>query len=117
MTAHELSYYRYLLQEIKRLHAENQARSVLLDSWSTYGREGVRNPWRLDVQKMTRDPLFRSAVEANLEPHLSRIERGLGDAGALKELLRLAAEPVAEREPDQSPRSLRLPRTCGIHGG
>jgi hypothetical protein len=108
VTDHELRYYRYLLQEIKRLHTENQACSVLLDSWSNHGREGVRNPWRLDLQKMTSDPMFRSAVEANLEPHFTRIQRGLGDAAALKELLRLAAEPAAERAPDrpqQSPKS------------
>lgn len=109
MTAHELAYYRYLLQEIKRLHTENQARSVLLDSWSTYGREGIRNPWRIDAQKMTRDPLFRSAVEANLEPYFTRIQKGLADAGTLKELLRLAADTLAEKDLIPPPRPPRSP--------
>lgn len=89
MTAHELAYYRYLLGEIKKLHTENQAKSVMLDSWNTYGREGVRSDWRTDVAKMTKDPMFRSAVEANMEPHFTRIQRGLNDAAALQDLLRL----------------------------
>lgn len=109
MTGHELSYYRYLLQEIKRLHTENQAQSVLLDSWSTAGREGLRNPWRVDAQKLTKDPMFRSAVEASLEAHFTRIQRGLGDPVALKELLRRAAEQVTEKEPGPPPRSPASP--------
>jgi hypothetical protein len=89
MTAHELSYYRYLLREIKRLHTESEAKSVMLDSWNTYGKKGVAAPWRADVKKMARDPLFQSAVEANLEPHFTRIQRGLSDVTALKELQNL----------------------------
>jgi hypothetical protein len=96
MTAHELSYYRYLLEEIKRLQTESQAKSVMLDSWTTYGKDGVRSPWRADVQKMTNDPMFRSAVEANLEPHFSRIQRGLGDAKTLQELLSQERRPQPE---------------------
>lgn len=88
MTAHELTYYRYLLSEIKKLHTENHAKSVMLDSWNSYGKEGVRADWRVDVAKMTKDPMFRSAVEANMEPHFTRIQRGLNDAGVLQELLR-----------------------------
>lgn len=88
MTAHELAYCRYLLGEIKRLHTESQAQSVMLDSWNTYGKEGVRSNWRTDVQKMTKDPMFRSAVEANLEPHFSRIQRGLSDPAILQALLK-----------------------------
>lgn len=85
MTAHELAYYRYLLGEIKKLHTENQAKNVMLDSWNTYGKERVRSDWRIDVEKMTKDPMFRSAVEANLEPHFARIQRGLKDATTLRD--------------------------------
>lgn len=96
MTTHELNYYRYLLGEIKRLQTECQAKSVMLDSWTTYGKNGVRTPWRADVDKMTKDPMFRSAVEANLEPHFSRIQRGLKDATTLQELLSQERRPQPE---------------------
>ncbi|MEO6120144.1 MAG: hypothetical protein ABIP12_05585 [Terriglobales bacterium] len=82
MTAHELAYYRYLLAEIKQLHTRNQAQSVMLDS-----PRRDNTDWRSGVEKMTQDPTFRSSVEANLEPHFTRIERGLTDAAALDGLL------------------------------
>ena len=88
MTAHELSYYRYLLSEIKKLHTESQAKSVMLDSWNTCGNSGVPSNWRIDVDKMAKDPLFQSAVEANMEPHFSRIQLGLSDTAVLQDLLK-----------------------------
>ncbi len=90
MTAHELAYYRYLLGEIKLLHTQNQAQSVLLDSWNTRAHAAQRqenSDWRTGVEKMTQDPTFRSSVEANLEPHFTRLERGLSDAATLESLL------------------------------
>ena len=87
MTAHELSYYRYLLGEIKKLHIENHAKSVALDSRNASPKEGLPPDWRADVAKMIKDPMFCSAVEANMEPYFTRIQRGLSDATALEALL------------------------------
>lgn len=87
MTAHELTYCRYLVGELKRMHTESQAKSVLLDSWTTYGSPGNRSDWRQEAEKMTKDLVFRSAVEANLEPRFSRIQRGLRDPATLQLLL------------------------------
>lgn len=87
MTAHELNYYRYLLAEIKKLHTENHAKSVMLDTWNTLGKDGAPPDWRPEVAKMAQDPMFRSAVEANMEPLFTRIRRGLNDADTLRELL------------------------------
>jgi len=90
MTAHELSYYRYLLAEIKQLHTRNQAQSVMLDSWNSAGHAIMRpehpGDWRTGVEAMTQDPTFRSSVEANMEPLFTRIERGLTDAATLEGL-------------------------------
>jgi hypothetical protein len=88
MTAHELSYYRYLLGELKKLHTENHAKSVVLDSWKNNGRPHGPIDWRADVDTMTKDPMFRSAVEANMEPYFTRVQCGLNDASALHDLLR-----------------------------
>jgi len=90
MTAHELSYYRYLLAEIKNLQTQNHAKSVVLDSWNVRDKERVHSDWRAEVTTMAADPMFRSAVEANMEPYFTRIHRGLSDAAALQELLRRA---------------------------
>lgn len=89
MTTHELAYYRYLLGEIKRLHTRNQAQSVMLDSWDSAGQVAARetSDWRAGVEKLAQDPTFRSSVEANLEPHFTRVERGLTDAAILKSLV------------------------------
>ncbi len=90
MTAHELAYYRYLLAEIKRLHTQNQAQSVLLDTWNSAGQVSARGEdadWRKSAGKMAQDATFRSSVEANLEPHFTRLEQGLSDPAVLESLL------------------------------
>lgn len=99
MTLHEFRYLRYLLSELKRLQTESEAKSVMLDSWHTYGPQRVQTNWRTDVEKMAQDPMFRSAVVANLEAYFSRIERGLRDERAFKELLTVRTAPPLDEAP------------------
>ena len=83
MNRHELDYGRFLIEEIKRLQAESQAKSVLLDSWTMQSNERNRNDWRPAVQNMVADPVFRSSVEATIAPYLTRLHRGLVEAPVL----------------------------------
>jgi len=90
---------RYLLGELKRLQTESEAKSVMLDSWHTYGAERAHTNWRTDVKKMAQDPMFHAAVVANLDSYFTRVERGLRDEKALNELLTARAAPALDEAP------------------
>ena len=74
MTAHELAYCRYLLDEIRQLCITNEAMSTLLDNPSFSRRD-----WRVTSGAMSNDPVFRSSVEANFGPYFKRLKRALQD--------------------------------------
>lgn len=88
MNRHELDYCHFLVTEIKRLLAESQAKSVLLDSWTMQANRRNGADWRPEVQTMVSDGVFCSAVEANLSPYLTRLHKALLDAPALQDLMR-----------------------------
>ncbi len=79
MTSHQLSYVRYLLRQIKDLHIETQAMSVLLDTAKRSGGPSIDASWRSSVQSMKNDPVFCSSVEANFGPHFLRLEQAMLD--------------------------------------
>jgi hypothetical protein len=84
MNQEELAYCRSLLTEIKRLHAESQAKSVLLDSWTMQASQRSRGDWHAAVQTMIADRVFCSGVEASIEPYLSRLQRALHEVAAVR---------------------------------
>jgi hypothetical protein len=85
MNSHQLAYVRHLLRKIKDLYIEKEAMAVLLDTGTgRVTRSG--DPWRVVVQRMQQDPVYRSAVEANLAPRLLRMEQALQDERLLKQL-------------------------------
>ena len=86
MTAHELRYLRFLLSRIKELYVEKEAMSVVLDGrWEQSGTDhGV--PWRKTVTTMQADPVYQSAVLANIAPYLQRVAQALQDESALERL-------------------------------
>jgi hypothetical protein len=92
MTSHQLNYSRYLLRQIKNLHIEMQAMSVLLDSpRHSASQSSIQDSWRSSVQQMKDDPVFCSAVEANRAPYFSRLERALQDELLFEGLQRLSS--------------------------
>jgi hypothetical protein len=85
MTSYQPSYVRYLMRRIKDLYIEKEAMSVLLDTAKDL--PGLRTKqWRELVENMRTDPVFCSAVEANLAPHFERMEQALQDEGLLNKL-------------------------------
>jgi hypothetical protein len=86
MTSHELAYIKYLVRRIKDLYIEKEAMSVLLDMRICSDGERAEKPWREAVRLKQHDEVYCSAVEANLAPHFSRIERALLDEDLFQEL-------------------------------
>ena len=86
MTSHQLGYVRYLLRRIKDLYVEKEAMSVLLDNAKDLSGLRTHHQWRESVERMRKDPVFCSAIEANLAPVFERMEQALQDEGVLKEL-------------------------------
>jgi hypothetical protein len=87
MTAHELEYCRFLLQQVRDLYIEKAAMSTLLDH--SQQRPSTAPPdWRSVVRDMTTDEVFRSAVEANHAPYLEKLKLALRDEKALASLMR-----------------------------
>lgn len=86
MTLHELTYVRYLLRSIRNLHIEKEAMAVVLDTAQGSDGPGSADSWRQSVQRMRDDPVFRSALEANLAPKFERLEQALQDEALLKKL-------------------------------
>lgn len=86
MTAHELEYCRFLLQEVKDLYVENEAMSTILDAAKSRAI-AVPTDWRVLSVEMTNDRVFRSAVEANHAPHLERLKQALRDERLLAGLM------------------------------
>ncbi len=87
MTSHQLGYVSYLLRTIKNLYIEKEAMSVVLDTAKDLDGKRACGRWRESVKQMREDPVFCSAVEANLAPHFRRIEHALQDEGVLKKLV------------------------------
>ena len=87
VTSHQLGYVRYLLRTIKNLHIEKEAMSVVLDTAKDLDGTLACGQWRESVKSMRDDPVYCSAVEANLAPHFQRIEQALQDEGVLNKLL------------------------------
>ena len=87
MTSSQLGYVRYLLRTIKNLHIEKEAMSVVLDTAKELDGSRTRGQWRKAVQRMRNDPVYCSAVEANLAPYFERIEKALLDETLLNKLL------------------------------
>jgi hypothetical protein len=81
MNAHELSYCRHLLSEIRELCVMNEAMSTMLDNPS-FSPKG----WRTTTDSMSHDPVFQSAVDANFAPYFDRLKRALNDAKVLTDL-------------------------------
>ncbi len=99
MTSHQLGYVRYLVRTIKDLYIEKEAMSVVLDTAKDLNGKGACGQWRESVKEMRRDPVYCSAVEANLAPHFQRIEQALQDEGVLNKLLGIGvAAPSANVE-------------------
>jgi hypothetical protein len=86
MTSHQLGYVRYLLHRIKALSIEKEAMSVLLDNAKDLSGMRVHYQWKESVERMRNDPVFCSAIEANLAPHFERMEQALQDEGLFKKL-------------------------------
>ncbi len=87
MTSHQLSYVRFLLRTIKNLHIEKEAMSVVLDTRKDLDGTRACGQWRESVKRMRNDPVYCSAVEANLAPQFERLELALQDEGVLNKLL------------------------------
>ena len=63
--------------------------SVLLDTPKCSTRpSSIHDLWRSSVQQMKDDPVFCSAVEANLAPYFSRLEQALQEELLFKGLQR-----------------------------
>jgi hypothetical protein len=86
MTSHQLGYVRYLLRRIKDLYIEKEAMAVVLDTANDLGGLSTCGQWRESVQRMRNDPVYCSAVEANLAPQFLRLEQALQDENLLKKL-------------------------------
>jgi hypothetical protein len=88
MTPHEYAYFQFLMQEIRDLRVENEAMCAMLDNPSFSRKE-----WRTTTDTMSKDPLFRSAVDANFAGYFDRLRRALADAKTLTQLQQAAATP------------------------
>lgn len=84
MNAHELQYFRFLLQCLKDAYIENAAMSTVLDNVKYRPRNAP--DWRTVVEDMTKDEVFRSSVEANRAPYWERVRLALSDAKILADL-------------------------------
>lgn len=84
MTLHELKYCQHLVRRLKDLHIERAAMSTILDT-PRLSAAGAPD-WRVSTEKMIQDPVFRSAVEANLAPLFERISAAMTDERALNDL-------------------------------
>jgi hypothetical protein len=84
MTSHELQYYRFLLRLVKDLYIERAATCTILDM----PRDGTLvHDWRSRSAVMTKDKVYRSAVEANFAPFFEKLKRALNSEKVLAELL------------------------------
>jgi len=92
MTYHELQYCRFLLQCIKDLYVEREAMSTILDTPGTNG-SSVVSDWRSEIAKMSKSPVFCSAVEANFAPQIERLKCAINNEQVLASLL---APPQSE---------------------
>lgn len=86
MTPHEHAYFQFLMQEIRDLRIENEAMSTMLDNPSFSRKE-----WRTTTDALSKDAVFRSAVEANNVGYFDRLRRALADANTLTQLQQAAA--------------------------
>lgn len=84
MTSHELRYCRFLIQTIKDLYVERAAMSTILDRHKA-GR--VSLDWRSNTKSMSKEAVFRSAVEANFEPFFTKLGLAMRNEQALTALV------------------------------
>jgi hypothetical protein len=83
MTSHELQYCRWLLKELVDSRIEIDAMSTVLDRpVLAY----APHDWRVVVQQLAGDPVFRSAAEANQAPYLEKARLALMDKDAFAAL-------------------------------
>jgi len=73
------------MRRIKDLYIEKEAMSVLLDTAKDPPGLGTKQ-WRELVERMRNDPVYCSAVEANLGPLFERMERALQNDSLLNKL-------------------------------
>jgi hypothetical protein len=86
MTSHELQYCRFLLQFVKDLYIERAAMSTILDTPRL--REGIAvNNWRSVSAEMSRDSVYRSAIEANFAPFFEKLASAINSEQVLASLL------------------------------
>ena len=82
MTSHEWQYCRFLLRCVKDLYIERAAMSTILDM------PRQTTDWRSRSAELSKDEVYRSAIEANMAPLFERLKRALSSETVLAGLLR-----------------------------
>src|SRR4051812_34062966 len=85
VTLHELQYCRFLLRCLKDLHVEKSAMSTILDRRAPW--EASEGNWRSASEKLSADPVFRSAIEANFSPLFEKLESAINNEQLLASML------------------------------